>query len=100
MFFATWKPATDLLSAGNEWLVKMELAGVLPAEIQMVALRNVLHVKGRRRDLQIQKRYTCHTLEISYTDFERSITLPALIDAASIRCEYRDGILQIYLSTL
>jgi HSP20 family protein len=100
MFYARWEPATDLFRAGNNWLVRMELAGVSPAEIQMAAHRDVLHVKGRRRDLFLQGGYTCHTLEISYTDFERNITLPAIIDAASIRCEYRDGILRIYLSTL
>jgi len=100
MFYAMWKPAADLFHAGNNWLVRMELAGVSPAEIQMVAHHNVLQVKGRRRDLFLQAGYICHTLEISYTDFERNITLPAVIDAASIRCEYSDGILRIYLSTL
>jgi HSP20 family protein len=101
MFYAaTWKPATDLLRAGNDWLIKMELAGVAPAEVQLLAQRNVLHVKGRRRDLFVQGGYTCHKLEISYTNFERSITLPRDIDASDIRTDYRDGILRIYLRTL
>ncbi len=100
MFYTTWKPATDLFSAGNDWLIKMELAGVSPAEMQLVAQRNVLQVRGRRRDLYVQSGFTCHSLEICYTDFERNITLPAVIDAASIRYEYRDGILRIFLRTL
>ena len=100
MFYTPWKPATDLFSAGNEWLIKMELAGVLPAEIELRAHHNVLQVRGRRRDLHVQSSYTCHALEISYTDFERSITFPAEIDAASVRNEYRDGILRIFLRTL
>jgi HSP20 family protein len=101
MFYAaTWKPATDLFRSGNDWLIKMEVAGVSPEEVQLSAQRNVLHVRGRRRDLYLQGGYTCHKLEINYTNFERSITLPGVIDAGGIRTEYRDGILRIFLRTL
>ena len=101
MFYATtWMPATDLFRAGNDWLIKMELAGICPAEVQLHANRNVLRVQGRRSDLYVQSGYTCHKLEINYTNFERSITLPGVIDADGIRTEYRDGILRIYLRTL
>jgi HSP20 family protein len=101
MFYAaSWKPATDMFRAGDDWLIKMELAGVAPGEVQLLAQRNVLHVKGRRRDLVVHGGYTCHKLEINYTNFERSITLPGVIDAGDIRTEYRDGILRIYLRTL
>ncbi len=101
MFYAaSWKPATDLFRAGNNWLVKMELAGVSPTEVELHAQRNVLLVKGRRSDVFLQGGYTCHKLEINYTNFERSITLPGVIDAGAIRTEYRDGILRIYLRTL
>lgn len=101
MFYAaSWKPATDLFRAGNDWLIKMELAGISLPDVQLHVQRNVLHVKGRRTDVLVQGGYTCHRLEINYTDFERSITLPGVIDAGAIRTEYRDGILRIYLRTL
>ena len=101
MFYAaSWKPATDLFRSGNDWLIKMELAGVSPAEIRLRVERNVLHVQGRRRDVSVHRGYTCHRLEINYTNFERSIPLPGVIDAEDIRTEYLDGILRIYLRTL
>ena len=77
----------------------MELAGVEAEEVQLLALRNVLTVRGRRRDLLIQHGYVCHALEISYSHFERSITLPAVISVPSIRMEFANGILSIYLTT-
>jgi HSP20 family protein len=101
MFYAaSWKPATDLFRSGNDWLVKMELAGVSPTEVQLHVKGNVLLVKGRRSDVFLQGGYICHKLEINYTNFERAITLPGTIDPDAIRTEYRDGILRIYLRTL
>lgn len=100
MFYSNWQPATDVFCAGRQWLVRMELAGVSPTEIQLLAQRDVLTVSGRRRDMLLQSGYTCYSLEISYSGFERKIALPGLIDTASIRTEYRDGILRIYLNTL
>ena len=100
MFYATWQPAADIHYSGKQWLIKLELAGVSPAEVQLVAQGNELTVRGRRRDLLLQSGFTCHALEITYTRFERRIALPATIDSASIACEYRDGILRIYLRTL
>ena len=99
MYYATWKPAADIFYSGNQWLIRMELAGVAAEEVQVLALRNVLTVRGRRRDMRMQSGFVCHALEISYSHFERSITLPAAISVPSIRLEFNDGILSIYLAT-
>ena len=100
MYYTTWKPATDVFYSGRQWLIRMELAGVSPAEIDLVAQRDQLTVRGRRRDVLLQKGYICHSLEISYTRFEKQVVLPGLIDTRSIRTEYRDGILRIMLEIL
>ncbi len=99
MYYATWKPAADIFNAGNQWLIRMELAGVSPDEVQLLAHRNLLTVRGRRRDMRLQTGFVCHALEISYSHFERSITLPAEISVPSIRMEFHHGILNIYLTT-
>jgi HSP20 family protein len=99
MFYARWQPPTDIFLAGNDWLIKMEVAGVAPADIELRVRGHLLTVLGRRRDLVLQRGFVCHSLEISYTDFERSLSFPARIDAGSIRSECRDGILYIHLST-
>lgn len=99
MFFAAWKPATDVFNDGSRWLIRMELAGVSPAELQVAARGNELSVRGRRRDLLLQPGYVCHVLEINYSSFERSVEFPAPIVPGSIQWECRDGILRIFLQT-
>lgn len=99
MFYVTWKPATDIFRSGRRWLVRMELAGVSQREVEMEVRQHVLVVRGRRRDLRLQAGFVCHSLEISYSNFERSFSFPAPIDASSISSEFRDGLLHILLST-
>jgi HSP20 family molecular chaperone IbpA len=99
MFHSTWHPPADIHHAGAQWLIKLELAGVSSSDVQIRARNAELTVRGQRRDL-LQSGFVCHRLEIRYTTFERTFTLPAPIDAGSIACEYRDGILRIWLNTL
>lgn len=99
MYYATWKPATDIFRSGTRWLVRMELAGVSRHEVELLVRQQVLTVRGRRRDLRLQGGFVCHSLEISYSNFERSFSFPAPIDADSLDVEFRDGLLHILLST-
>jgi len=99
MFHQRWQPHADVHHAGRQWLIKLELAGVSPGELEVSAQGNELSVRGRRRDV-LQSGFVCQQLEIRYTAFARSFALPAPIDAGSIRCEYHDGILCIWLNTL
>ena len=99
MYFATWKPAADIFFSGNQWLIRVELAGVAPEEVQVLARGKELTIRGRRRDLRVQRGFVCHALEITYSDFERSISLPARIVVPGIRLEFQEGILNIYLTT-
>lgn len=99
MFYPSWQPPADVYHAGTQWLIKLEVAGVSPNEMEVRARGNELVVRGRRRDL-LQSGFVVQRLEIMYTAFARSFALPAPIDADSINCEYRDGILRIWLKTL
>ncbi len=100
MYYATWKPATDIFRSGQRWLVRMELAGVSRSEVELLVQQQRLTVRGRRRDLRLHGSFVCHSLEISYSNFERSFSFPGPIDADSISTEFRDGLLHILLSTL
>jgi HSP20 family protein len=99
MFYPCWKPATDIFNAGNRWLVKLEIAGVALADIGLLVRGRQLTVRGRRRDLVLQRGFICHSLEISYSDFERNLEFPAFILPGSISSEFHDGILYIHLDT-
>lgn len=98
-FYSPWKPPADVFYSGNQWLVKIELAGITPDEVEIIAQGAGLVVRGRRRDLLLRQGFSCHSMEISYSNFERSFSLPDRIVPDSIGWDYQQGILLISFTT-
>jgi len=92
-----WSPRADVYRTPTGWLVKFDLAGVSPDEVTVEATRSEIRVTGVRRDRFVQKGYRHHSMEISYSRFERTIRLPCRADTASIRTEYVEGMLIVTL---
>ena len=88
---ACWSPSADIYQGQKAWLVKLDLAGVNPADIQVRTCGRRLVVEGQRRDHSILEGQTSYSMEISYNRFQRSIELPFELETARIQCEYRDG---------
>jgi HSP20 family protein len=96
---AGWRPAADIYQTRQGWLVKFDLAGVQPDEIEMSVQGNRLTVKGVRRDWTLEEGHQFHSLEIAYNRFERSIELPCDLSRARLATEYRQGMLLVQLLT-
>ncbi len=90
-----WRPAADVYRTPNGWLVKLEVAGVRPEEIEVSIRGHFLMVCGRRRDWIMEDRRQCYSLEISYTSFQRRFELPCDLEHARVTSEYRDGMLLV-----
>jgi HSP20 family protein len=92
-----WFPRADIYRSAGGWLVKLELAGVSEQDLAVEVHDDALIIEGRRRDLCIPEAQESVSLEISYDWFRRRIRLPGRIAPGSLRMQYRDGMLMIYL---
>jgi HSP20 family protein len=92
-----WSPRADIYRTPTGWLVKFDLAGVSPDEVTVVATRSELRVTGVRRDRFVQKGYLHHSMEISYSRFERTIRLPFRAKQSTMRTEFLEGMLVVTL---
>lgn len=90
-----WVPALDAYRTPTGWLLKLELAGVRPGDVEVLVAGSSLFVTGVRRDTCPGDALTCLRLEIAYTPFERRIDLPADLSGAQIATDLRDGILTV-----
>ncbi|MDA1017489.1 MAG: Hsp20/alpha crystallin family protein [Planctomycetota bacterium] len=97
---ASWQPAADVYRMLDGWLLKVELAGVRPDELQLLVEGCDLILSGRRRDWIIERGRQCHSMEIAYSCFERRFSLPCRVDNCRIATEYRDGMLVIRITTV
>ena len=90
-----WRPYADVYRTPTGWLIKLDLAGIRPEEVEVAISGARLVVQGTRRDSCLREVCHCYLMEIAYSRFERVIDLPADLDQARIATEYRDGMLLI-----
>src|SRR5262245_54822796 len=92
---SAWQPRTDIYRTKDGWLIKFDLAGVRPEDVQLTVDANSLHLQGVRRDSCLEEGCNCYQMEIFYSRFERLISLPADLDQALVEKELRHGMLLV-----
>jgi HSP20 family protein len=92
-----WCPAADVYRTTDGWIVKVDLAGIRPADIEVTIDGRVLRIRGSRRDGICGEGVSHYQLEITYSRFEKMIQFPRSIEHASIARDYHDGLLILRL---
>lgn len=92
-----WCPAADVYRTENGWIVKVDLAGIQAADIEVTIDGPVLRISGSRRDGICGEGVSHYQLEITYSRFEKMIQFPRSIEHASIDRDYHDGLLILRL---
>ena len=92
-----WQPPVDIYEAESEIYLYFDLAGVDRRDFEVVVGEHQVRVSGRRQ-LPAQGSIACvHQLEIELGRFERTVSLPAVVDVDGADSTYTDGILMITL---
>lgn len=89
-------PPTDILERANQWVVMVELAGIVPDDIEVALFQTRLVVSGQRQkpDDDVP---TYHQAQINYGAFKVEVKLPWQVDDTAVRARYKDGFLRIEL---
>jgi HSP20 family protein len=91
----SWAPPVDIYEHEGNLVLKAELPGIDPKDVDVRVENNVLTLHGERKFDHEVKRENCHRVERAYGTFSRSFTLPNVVDTQSIKAEYRDGVLRV-----
>ena len=92
-----WYPAADVYQTPEGWVVRVELAGVSAEDIDIDIQGNVLYIAGCRKDRSCSAGATYQQMEITYSNFEKTLRFPAPIDGAKLENQFEDGLLIIHL---
>ena len=92
---SAWTPAMDIFDTQDAVVLKAELPGLTPEDIDIEIDDNVLTVKGERRfeDTVEDGRY--YRLERAYGTFSRTVTLPQGVKSEDISADFDNGVLHV-----
>jgi HSP20 family protein len=91
----SWLPAVDVFDTKEAVVLKAELAGMKPEDIQIEVEDNVLTIKGERRFAEKVEEDRYYRIERRFGSFQRSLALPQGVKADDIQASYEDGILEV-----
>ena len=94
---SAWTPNVDIFENENELIVKAELPGVDPKDVELNVEKNVLRISGERTLEFEEQKENYHRVERAHGSFSRSFSLPQLVDDSKIEAEYKDGVLTVHV---
>ena len=92
-----WFPAADVYESDNEIIVCIDVSGVDPQKISVIAEQDNLTISGDRRVALQENIKNIHQLEIERGFFKRTISLPTHIDVIETSSFCKDGFLIVRL---
>jgi HSP20 family protein len=92
-----WFPDFDLSETENELILRAEMPGIDPKDIDIALVNNTLRIKGEKKQEMEEKDENYHFVGRSYGTFARSIPLPTYVKSDNIQATYKDGVLKIVL---
>lgn len=87
-----WQPPVDIYESDTELIAFVEVAGIEPEKIKVLAEAQALTVSGERK-CELAGIIHVHQLEIEYGHFACRIPLPLTINVDATRSEIKNGFL-------
>jgi HSP20 family protein len=93
----SWAPAVDIYEQDGSIVLKAEVPGLEPKDVDIRIENSTLTLRGERKLDHEVKRESYHRVERAYGSFTRSFTLPNAVDTEKIKADYKDGVLRVVL---
>ena len=88
-------PPVNLFDAGEAYVVKAELPGVVPDGLKIDVEESTLTLRGERTFPEPSPGAAYHRREREQGQFRRVVRMPGRLAGDEARAEYRDGVLTV-----
>ena len=93
-----WSPPTDVYETENNFVIRVEAAGMRESDFTINAEDNFLVISGVRTESPEWRAY--RQMEIRFGEFSTTIELPLGVDVSKADADYKDGFLNVILPKL
>jgi len=94
---AVWGPPLDIEETDKEILIRAEIPGVTPEELDLAISGNSLVISGEKKESEERKDKGYLYQERRFGSFRREVALPTAVDADHVDAEYKEGVLHVKL---
>jgi HSP20 family protein len=88
-----WSPPTDVYETTENYIIRVEIAGMREDDFEIVIDNNLLSISGSRPDELERRAY--QQMEIRFGKFETTIGLPGPVNIDGAGADYRGGFLTV-----
>ena len=92
-----WLPSIDVSETKSDLVIKAELPGMDPKDIDISMNNGFLTIKGEKKHEREEKDENYHLVERSYGSFTRSVRLPKEVQSDKITASFKNGVLRVTL---
>lgn len=93
--FDTFSPRVDVSETDREVKITAELPGMDDKDIDVSISKDMLTIKGEKKEEKEDKGKDYYRSERSYGSFSRTIPLPSEIDTDKVKAEFKKGVLTV-----
>ena len=90
-------PSIDVSETADKVVVKAELPGIDPKDVDVFVSGDNLVLRGEKREEKVEESALYHRVERKFGSFSRSLPLPCKVEPEGIKSTYRNGVLRIVL---
>lgn len=88
-------PALESYVEKGKLVIRIDLPGVDPKDVEIIAGGDHLTIRGRRERAQEEQGKDFFHREVCYGSFERTVRLPARVNSEDVKASYRNGVLEL-----
>src|SRR5512146_2005909 len=90
-------PAIDVAEKDDAILVRVEIPGCKPEDVDISVYGNTLTISGEKKDSQEEEHDGFYHVESTYGSFRRDVVLPTDVDEHKIEAVCKEGVLSVTL---
>jgi HSP20 family protein len=91
----TWVPRVDAFDREKELVIRVELPGVKPEDVDITVEDRTLTISGKRQFEETEEQTGYHRREIFTGEFKRTLLLPEGLNAEEVNARAENGMLSV-----